>query len=128
MPGHHRKPASKADPGGSGASATDRDIVRVLFQHAAFANIGIDEADLDPINWSEAARIIGSSQEILGLDSAGYRTLSSFLGNAPDREAAEMIRETIDRWVRTHWLCCVSIRRLFAWATDVPREPGHFRF
>jgi hypothetical protein len=103
MTGHHKKPARKADPAAVGASVTDRDIVRVLLQHAAIADIGIDDVALDPINWSEAARIIGSSPEILRLDSARYRILSSFLVRAPDREAAEMIRETIDRWVRTHW-------------------------
>src|SRR3954451_3846132 len=80
-------------------------MVRVLFQHAASASIGIrgHGVDLDPINWPEAARLIGSSSEILVIDPATYRTLSSFLGDAPDREAAEMIREAMDGWVRKRW-------------------------
>lgn len=105
MTGHDKKTAGKTDLAAAGASATARDMVRVLFRHAASASMGIrgHDVDLDPINWSEAARIIGSSSEIFALDPAQYRTLSSFLSDAPDLEAAEMIREAIDGWVRKRW-------------------------
>jgi hypothetical protein len=102
MTGHDKKAVSKIDPAAGGASVTAPDMVRVLFLHAAHASMGIRDVDLEPINWSEAARTIGSSSEI-AIDPVKYRMLSSFLGDAPDREAAEMIREAIDGWVRKRW-------------------------
>jgi hypothetical protein len=97
MKGHDKKTASKTDPAAAGVSAAARDRVRVLLQHAAVESFGIrGHADLDPINWSEAARIIPSSSEILAIGPDTYRALSSLLGGAPDREAAEMIREAIN--------------------------------
>ncbi|QHP70449.1 hypothetical protein EI171_26060 [Bradyrhizobium sp. LCT2] len=61
------------------------------------------DIDFTLINWPEAARAIDRASEILALDPEKYRVLSNFLADAPDREAAQVIRETIDRWVAKNW-------------------------